>query len=416
MTSISSTRSLNLDLPPSCIAFCPTQPRLFVVGTYHLHDSTTAKEEPASSAAEGEASDHEDGAVEAAQKRSGSLILYELLDGDEIIHVATEPTPDFAILDAQWSPHTAGHGELLAVATSTGSLALYDLGTNDHGSKRLVPRGSKQICEASTLVLSLAWHPSRADVVGVTLSDGRVCLCACESSREGRPLWADEEASVSVTTVHEHSLEAWALAFTGRDDDGITGILSGGDDLTLQLSTVDESRTITSTPRWQDRRIHQAGVTAIFPLDAPNLIVTGSYDDHIRLIAAPSTGRRRVLAEVHLGGGVWRLKALVSGLPGREGAAASPATTALSGSTRSLFILASCMHAGTRILKLSCSQQAEEEEEESWAFKVLARFEEHKSMNYGSDMQPSEGSVRTIVSTSFYDRLLCLWRFDVGAE
>ncbi len=70
------------------------------------------------------------------------------------------------------------------------------------------------------------------------------------------------------------------------------------------------------------------------------------------------------------------------------------------------------MHAGTRIVKLSRGEQVEDD----WTFEVLALFEEHKSMNYGSDVQPSEGSMKNIVSTSFYDRLLCLWRFDVGGQ
>jgi len=70
------------------------------------------------------------------------------------------------------------------------------------------------------------------------------------------------------------------------------------------------------------------------------------------------------------------------------------------------------MHAGTRIVKLSHGEQGEGD----WTFEVLARFEEHKSMNYGSDLQPSEGSMKTIVSTSFYDKLLCLWRFGVGGQ
>ena len=50
---------------------------------------------------------------------------------------------------------------------------------------------------------------------------------------------------------------------------------------------------------------------------------------------------------------------------------------------------------------------------------MLAKFEEHESMNYGSDVQPldleGEGGrergngERTVVSTSFYDRLMCVW-------
>ena len=66
------------------------------------------------------------------------------------------------------------------------------------------------------------------------------------------------------------------------------------------------------------------------------------------------------------------------------------------------------MHAGARIVRVQRNDEGQ------WSIEVLAKFEEHKSMNYGSDAQP-EGSEnngpRTIISTSFYDKLLCLWRF-----
>jgi diphthamide biosynthesis protein 7 len=66
------------------------------------------------------------------------------------------------------------------------------------------------------------------------------------------------------------------------------------------------------------------------------------------------------------------------------------------------------MHAGSRIVRLA-------QDSGEWAFSVLAKFEEHKSMNYGSDVQPvlrgQEGGQRTIVSTSFYDKLMCVWQF-----
>ncbi|KAK3066088.1 hypothetical protein LTR53_017696 [Teratosphaeriaceae sp. CCFEE 6253] len=382
MTSISSTRHLNLDLPPSCIAFCPARPQYLVIGTYHLHGNTTVPN--------GEAAENAQDSEHGPQRRSGSLILFELKD-DEIIHVATEATPDFAILDLQWSPHSPADGELLAVATSTGLLVFYEL-RREHDQTRLVPRGMQRVCDASILVLSLAWHPTQAGVVGVTLSDGRICLCASTSDKP----WADEGATLSVTTVHEHSLEAWTLAFR-QHDDGMD-VLSGGDDLVLQLSTADGDGVFAS--RWQDRKLHQAGVTAILPI-ADDLVVTGSYDDHIRLISTPSVGRRRVLAEMDLGGGVWRLR-LISDSAGKACAAAAEGS-------RSMVILASCMHAGSRVLRLGRSPDTED-----WSFEILARFEEHKSMNYGSDVQPGLGIVKAIVSTSFYDKLLCLWRFDTG--
>ena len=73
---------------------------------------------------------------------------------------------------------------------------------------------------------------------------------------------------------------------------------------------------------------------------------------------------------------------------------------------KSYTLLASCMHAGSRIVRLA-------QDSGEWAFSVLAKFEEHKSMNYGSDSQVGLNvkGERTFISTSFYDRLLCLWRF-----
>ena len=94
------------------------------------------------------------------------------------------------------------------------------------------------------------------------------------------------------------------------------------------------------------------------------------------------------------------------------------------------------MHAGTRIVRLRRQRRTSHDDntagDDCWSFDVLAKFEEHQSMNYGSDVQPppalatdihhdSAGDVErkqkdmtTVVSTSFYDQLLCLWRFDTG--
>lgn len=77
------------------------------------------------------------------------------------------------------------------------------------------------------------------------------------------------------------------------------------------------------------------------------------------------------------------------------------------------------MHAGTRIVQVTNEEKKKEddEEEEEWKFHVLAKFEEHESMNYGSDVQPDlkkeEKQRKKIVSTSFYDRRLCLWTVEI---
>lgn len=150
-------------------------------------------------------------------------------------------------------------------------------------------------------------------------------------------LWS-QDAAVSLQDVHEHELEAWMMTFTLES----LNVLSGGDDMVLQCSHVadddgddDESEEdaeqeedkledeqhIQKTNKnktnllWQNRKLHHAGITAILPL-SETLIITGSYDDHIRLLQLPKIpgdSRPKLLAELNLGGGVWRLKLLTTG-------------------------------------------------------------------------------------------------------
>lgn len=81
------------------------------------------------------------------------------------------------------------------------------------------------------------------------------------------------------------------------------------------------------------------------------------------------------------------------------------------------------MHAGTRIVQVIHEEKKKKDDDdgkEEWKFHVLAKFEEHESMNYGSDVQPDlkekkkeKERKKKIVSTSFYDRRLCLWTVEI---
>jgi diphthamide biosynthesis protein 7 len=75
MTSINPIQSLILDLPPSCIEFCPVARDYFVVGTYFL-------EKKEQDAAEDEEEKSED-VDKTPQTRTGSLILFKV-EGDEM--------------------------------------------------------------------------------------------------------------------------------------------------------------------------------------------------------------------------------------------------------------------------------------------------------------------------------------------
>ncbi|KAH0399657.1 WD40 repeat-like protein, partial [Aureobasidium melanogenum] len=316
MTSISSTQSLIIDLPPSCIEFCPTSRDHFVVGTYFLEK----KEQD--DGVEDDAGDEEENTGDTDKKpqtRTGSLILFKV-EGDEVKQISTTPTP-YAILDIHFSPHDP---TLLAVAASTGAVQLFRFSAS---TTSLEPLSTYQFFSSEILVLSLAWHPTSSNILGVTTSSGGVYTVDISVS-EAETLDTGKE-------ILGHELEAWTLAFshTGKE------VYSGGDDATLRFSTLPALSTSTSTSQeeeegflptqWQDRRAHQAGVTAILPLThEDNILITGSYDDNIRILSCPQIGRKQVLAEENLEGGVWRLKLLTS----------SP-------KDGKYIVLASCMHA-----------------------------------------------------------------------
>ncbi|KAK7992294.1 hypothetical protein PG988_001088 [Apiospora saccharicola] len=325
---ISSRKSLTLDLPPSCIEFCPASPQHFVVGTYNLQKEEAPAEDGNAGSDDDADADATQVATRQGQNRNGSLIVFQLdYDNDEV-------------------------------------------------------RGRE--------------HPFPI-----------LLLAPCAA---GPYLRHYIDVRASEEPVLAHTLEAWTVAFSPVlyevTDQNLFTVYSGGDDsMMLQAACnlqADSPHIEAVTPVIKTKG-HGAGVTAILPLDITfenkaRVLLTGSYDDHFRVYAAHESGpetlamRAKLLKESNLDGGVWRLK-LVSLTRQSERWEA--------------IVLASCMHAGSRVLKITGSSKMEE-----CAVEVVARFEEHKSMNYGSDFQPGSempGGDLKIVSTSFYDKLLCFW-------
>src|SRR4051812_24954051 len=90
---VSSLHSIQLDLPPSCIEFCPSAPSYFLIGTYNLEgyegpaaaasQSTEAKEVEEQ---DEEHDDHDDseatmtGEKKGPQNRDGSILTFQLVD------------------------------------------------------------------------------------------------------------------------------------------------------------------------------------------------------------------------------------------------------------------------------------------------------------------------------------------------
>ncbi|GME42908.1 Prohibitin [Neofusicoccum parvum] len=294
-------------------------------------------------------------------------------DARTLLH--TLPLP-FAIFDIHFAPSSHGTLLLLGAATSTGSLALYRISIP---SAQITPIAVHQLFPETSLITHFAWHPAAASTASLALSDGSIYLCSAIAP----PAAAADSPSPTTPTctlLHAHALEAWFTAFTPTGD----RLLTGGDDSVL--ACLDATAAAGAPPLWQDRRTHLAGVTAVLPLATAadgrrSLFLTGSYDDRVRLLEAPppgGRGRPTVLAERDVGGGVWRLQEVGGG----DGGAGGEVT-----------VLASCMHAGARVLRVARKGEGE------WEFEEVARFEEHRSMNYGSGVQPGTGG-RTVMESS----------------
>ncbi|KAL9100444.1 MAG: hypothetical protein Q9163_004189 [Psora crenata] len=375
--SIESISALSLEMPPSCVQFSPKDPAYFLVGSYQLKPI------------EG------DQIESAAQKRNGSLVLFRFRD----LHpcFCADVSTQYAVLDLKFSPC---NGNNFVVATSTGAIELYSLDLVNGTTFRKLQ--AFQICKPSILVLSVAWGPSNdtKSSIAMSLSDGKVGVLSYEPCRH------------NVALVQAHSLEAWIAQWSKpAETDSIANLYSGGDDSAIcahraQMGSEQldfgnrEPEGEEYRPLGQNKRIHTAGVTAIQPVPIQQgpmqVLITGSYDEYVRVVAVGLSGNSwTTLAEERLHGGVWKLQVLAESRAHEDG-------------TVAFDVLASCMHAGTRVLRIGRSSKQE------WSIKVLAKFVEHDSMNYATVARkslPNEGAHGSmiVVSTSFYDRKLCVW-------
>ena len=332
---------------------------------------------------------------------------------------------DHAVFDLHFSPR---HPSIFAVALSTAAVALYRVETTDTRPQIQYINTIPVHEDPDQLSLFLAWIPPNPehdaelspDGFAVSFSGGQISVFHANT-----PNTRPAELTRKNMTKIEFSgspIEVWYVAFdsTKQPGHGLPSLFSG-DDFSqlrefifpgkLKAGDADEDDGdedfVAPYQKSNDRgRHHGAGVTAILPLSSDEtgtVLVTGSYDGNIRVYSQAMRGQ--VITEIDLGGGVWRLKLIRS--------TASPDCV----EGRDYYILTSCMHAGTRIVKLSYRPGGADGDAQ-WTFEVLAEFTEHESMNYASDFQmqesPGTGVVKLLcVSSSFYDKRMCVWNVEI---
>ncbi|KAI1007722.1 hypothetical protein K3495_g507 [Podosphaera aphanis] len=395
--NVLNVSSTLLDRPPSCAEFVPQEAAQtsnhFIVGTYNLQSESSMHEK---------------------QSRDGSLLLYQI-NGKELKLVETIPYPA-AILDL----HFYQNSNFFAVVSSTGALSIFRV-TKKQQIYTMRHVATFQVLPENILILSLAWYPyqqslvedtGRTPIISLTASNGGVFIVRLSSDFTSYNILND-----GVPLI-QHNDNAWTCCISNNF------IFSGGDDSILSrvdfeqdaMEAQGEVKLITSlndSSSQTNFKGHNAGVTAILVLPTKDvnsiILLTGSYDDHVRVWETPSLhSKLKALAKLDLGGGVWRLKMIESHIS-NEDTGASEWT-----------VLASCMHAGARILNVK------RDSDRTWGIEVLAEMRAHQSMCYASDAQvhchrqkgSNESSQErahartwTVISTSFYDKLLRIWEW-----
>ena len=425
------------DQPPSCIAFCPANPSIFVVGTYKLevHEESSSPEGTES------------------QSRSGQLELYQIKKNAQSSGFGVSRCidryefSDFAVLDLHFRPRDPA---FFAICTSTSQMVFFRLENvqsaweADSARPSFRKLGCCQIGEDDTvLATAFTWEPQPTTALlsfVVAFSSGEVKLFGL--GEHGFQVLT--ETSIDPA----HTLEAWTVAIADLSSrtKNERMLLTGGDDSVLAFHSIKSGTALdgaTTTQMFQDRKSHSAGVTAILLILegthvnlGTRVFVTGSYDEHIRVFTLEDRPpyKRNIVAELSLGGGVWRLRTLLHLLCEEVGG----------DHVCSVLLLASCMHAGVRVVRIAQRLSKNMNQEAcTWDVDVVGAFTKgHESMCYGADsidirrLIKCEGNRRistyqlsspqrsvtpeddvdpprdfVVVSTSFYDRKICVWSF-----
>ncbi|KAJ3322057.1 hypothetical protein HDV06_003658 [Boothiomyces sp. JEL0866] len=217
---------------------------------------------------------------ERETNRTGKFMIHKT--DDEFTNVFSQNTS--AILDMKWSFQLIGNNPSLAIVTATGDTSIYQMDLSGKASEYQTLNNGKDV-----LNLAVDWKNrlgGESDLA-VSQSDGNISILA--GTQTGLVL--KEEWSA-------HDLEAWTVCYNYHETNTL---YTGGDDCMFKIWDV----RCLDMPSIVNKK-HSAGVTTVSCHPSKNLVLTGSYDDHVRVWDPRSM--YMPISTIHTGGGVWRLR------------------------------------------------------------------------------------------------------------
>ncbi|KAF7009932.1 hypothetical protein CFC21_024414 [Triticum aestivum] len=339
--------SCNLGGNADAVEFCPHRPfrHILAAATYTLQEQA--------------------GEEQQQQDRAGTVSLFSVDAGaeDESRRLRLLHTVETAgVFDMKWSPTAP----LLAQADAHGRLVLRRLEHEDGSDEGVVLTDVVAGNISSSMCLYVDWNQN-ADSLAVALSDGSLSVV---------PMREDRLEVSEQWTAHQY--EVWTCYF---DRARPHLLYSGSDDCSFGCWDLRES---LSNAVFRNKKTHTMGVCCIAqnPLEG-NMLLTGSYDEFLRVWDMRSMMKPVNEKSLNLGGGVWRLKY-------------HPNIADV--------VLAACMHNGFAIVKAGAGDAT-----------IMETYCKHESLAYGADWQTSEAAEHNtnssvIATCSFYDRLLRVWQ------
>ncbi|CAI6344188.1 unnamed protein product [Macrosiphum euphorbiae] len=253
--------------PADTVEWCPIPEysNVFVCGTYKLE--------------------------EASKKKTGTINLFSLDSQNKIKLV--QSVPEDAVLDLKWNSFIAlGSGKILLAAALSGKhVSIYRLDENgtDLSLSLFTSFDLPKTDGESHMSLSIAWsRPYENGSQSIAFSDscGYITLVNLNDRL--------------IRSFKAHGFESWIVTYNYWEPNIL---YTGGDDCKFKCY---DQRLRFDKPVFENKDHEQGVTTCSSNKIRENIIVTGSYDENIRLWDIRNM--KHSYNSVKVDGGVWRLK------------------------------------------------------------------------------------------------------------